>query len=49
MSAGVFFALFKLLPLFENQLLPIAVVGGATFLFSNLIGLAQGNVQRMLG
>lgn len=48
-SAGVFFALFKLLPLFENQLLPIAVAGGATFLFSNLIGLAQSNVQRMLG
>ncbi|AWC23115.1 Multiple resistance and pH homeostasis protein A [Aminobacter sp. MSH1] len=48
-SAGVFFALLKLLPLFENHLSLIAVAGGATFLFSNLVGLKQTNVQRMLG
>lgn len=48
-SAGVFFALFKLLPLFENQLWIIAIAGGTTFLFSNLVGLKQTNVQRMLG
>ena len=48
-SAGVFFALFKLLPLFESYLTLIAVSGGATFLFSNLAGLRQTNVQRMLG
>ena len=49
MSAGVFFALFKLLPLFENYLTLIAVSGGITILFSNLAGLRQTNVQRMLG
>ena len=48
-SAGVFFALLKLLPLFENQLGIIAISGGISFLFSNLIGLKQTNVQRMLG
>lgn len=48
-SAGVFFALIKLLPLFENQLGIIAISGGVSFLFSNLIGLKQTNVQRMLG
>lgn len=48
-SAGVFFALFKLLPLFEGRLFLITVAGGATFLFSNMAGLRQTNVQRMLG
>lgn len=48
-SAGVFFALLKLLPLFENQLGIIAISGGISFLVSNLIGLKQTNVQRMLG
>ncbi|MFC6444292.1 complex I subunit 5 family protein [Shinella zoogloeoides] len=48
-SAGVFFALFKLLPLFENYLGILALSGGVTFLFSNLAGLRQTNVQRMLG
>ena len=49
-SAGVFFALLKLLPLFEASTRIIAAVsGGITFLFSNLIGLAQGKVQRLLG
>ncbi len=48
-SAGVFFALFKLLPLFEHHLGLLAVSGGATFLFSNLAGLRQTKVQRLLG
>jgi len=48
-SAGVFFALVKLLPLFDDQLSILAVSGGATFLLSNLIGLKQSNVQRLLG
>ncbi|WP_242222984.1 complex I subunit 5 family protein [Shinella zoogloeoides] len=48
-SAGVFFALFKLLPLFEDYLGILALSGGVTFLFSNLAGLRQTNVQRMLG
>ncbi|NLS07547.1 proton-conducting membrane transporter [Rhizobium sp. P32RR-XVIII] len=48
-SAGVFFALFKLLPLFEDHLSILAISGGTTFLFSNLVGLRQTNVQRMLG
>ncbi len=40
-SAGVFFALLKLLPMFEEQLPIIAMSGAITFVFSNLIGLAQ--------
>jgi formate hydrogenlyase subunit 3/multisubunit Na+/H+ antiporter MnhD subunit len=48
-SAGVFFALLKLLPLFENQLTLIAAMGAITFVFSNLIGLQQDKAQRLLG
>jgi formate hydrogenlyase subunit 3/multisubunit Na+/H+ antiporter MnhD subunit len=48
-SAGVFFALLKLLPLFEHQLPLIAALGIVTFVFSNLIGLRQSKVQRLLG
>src|SRR5690606_17347613 len=48
-SAGVFFALFKLMPLFASQLTLIAASAAVTFLFSNLVGLRQSNVQRMLG
>jgi len=48
-SAGVFFALFKLAPLFGAQLGIIAFSGAATFLFSNLIGLSQTRTQRLLG
>src|SRR5262245_25714284 len=48
-SAGVFFALFKLLPLFRDQLELVALSGAVTFLFSNLIGLRQSNVQRLFG
>jgi formate hydrogenlyase subunit 3/multisubunit Na+/H+ antiporter MnhD subunit len=48
-SAGVIFALFKTLPLLGNYLTSIAVVGGLTFLVSNLIGLKQDNARRLLG
>jgi formate hydrogenlyase subunit 3/multisubunit Na+/H+ antiporter MnhD subunit len=48
-SAGVFFALLKLLPLFEGQLALIAVLAAMTFVASNLIGLRQTKAQRLLG
>ncbi|NWG22874.1 MAG: proton-conducting membrane transporter [Pseudorhodoplanes sp.] len=48
-SAGVFFALLKLLPLFESQLTLIATLGAITFVCSNLIGLRQTRTQRLLG
>jgi len=48
-SAGVFFALLKLLPLFDDQLEIIAILGGVTFVLSNLIGLRQTKAQRLLG
>jgi formate hydrogenlyase subunit 3/multisubunit Na+/H+ antiporter MnhD subunit len=48
-SAGVLFALYKLLPLLDGFLGSIAMVGGLTFLLSNLIGLKQVNAQRLLG
>jgi formate hydrogenlyase subunit 3/multisubunit Na+/H+ antiporter MnhD subunit len=48
-SAGVFFALLKLLPLFEDQYKLIAALGAVTFVFSNLIGLQQTKAQRLLG
>jgi hypothetical protein len=38
-SAGVFFALLKLMPLFNDKLELIAGLSGVTFVFSNLIGL----------
>jgi formate hydrogenlyase subunit 3/multisubunit Na+/H+ antiporter MnhD subunit len=48
-SAGVFFALVKLLPLFDGQLELIAALGAVTFVLSNLIGLRQIKAQRLLG
>jgi len=48
-SAGIFFALLKLLPLFDEQLELIAALGAVTFVFSNLIGLRQTRAQRLLG
>ena len=48
-SAGVFFALYKILPLAGDFLHSIALIGGVTFLFSNLIGLKQENTKRLLG
>jgi formate hydrogenlyase subunit 3/multisubunit Na+/H+ antiporter MnhD subunit len=48
-SAGMLFALVKLLPLFDAELGIIAVSGGVTFLFSNLLALKQAHPQRLLG
>lgn len=48
-SAGVFFALTKLLPLFEPYWIVIAASGAVTFVFANLIGLSQTKAQRLLG
>jgi formate hydrogenlyase subunit 3/multisubunit Na+/H+ antiporter MnhD subunit len=48
-SAGVFYALLKLLPLFDGQLEVIAILGAVTFVASNLIGLRQTKAQRLLG
>jgi formate hydrogenlyase subunit 3/multisubunit Na+/H+ antiporter MnhD subunit len=48
-TAGVFFALLKLLPLFGEQLGVIAALGAVTFIASNLIGLQQDNARRLLG
>lgn len=48
-SAGVLFGLYKVLPLFAGFMTTIALVGGLTFLISNLIGLKQTNAQRLLG
>ena len=48
-TAGVFFALVKLLPLFSDQLAVVAALGAVTFVFSNLIGLQQDNTRRLLG
>jgi formate hydrogenlyase subunit 3/multisubunit Na+/H+ antiporter MnhD subunit len=48
-SAGVLFALYNLFPLVEKHAEVIAILGGATFVVSNLIGLAQIKAQRLLG
>ncbi|MBT8119636.1 MAG: proton-conducting membrane transporter [Gammaproteobacteria bacterium] len=48
-SAGMFFAVYKLLPLAGDFLHSIAFIGGLTFLFSNIIGLKQDNTKRLLG
>jgi len=48
-SAGVFFALLKLMPLFNDKLELIAALSAVTFVFSNLIGLRQTKTQRLLG
>jgi formate hydrogenlyase subunit 3/multisubunit Na+/H+ antiporter MnhD subunit len=48
-TAGVFFALVKLLPLFSEHLAVVAALGAVTFVASNLIGLRQDNARRLLG
>lgn len=49
-ASGVLFVFYKITPLFTPRLLSIAAVSGlVTFLGSNLIGLKQHRVQRMLG
>jgi len=48
-SAGVLFAVYKLMPLMVDYTASIAFIGGITFLFSNIIGLKQDNAKRLLG
>jgi len=49
-SAGMFFALYKILPLLSISLLPfLAGVGIVTFLFSNLMAIRQNDAKRLLG
>lgn len=49
-SAAMFFALFKILPLVPVHFLPyIAGMGAVTFLLSNLMGLKQTSARRLLG
>jgi formate hydrogenlyase subunit 3/multisubunit Na+/H+ antiporter MnhD subunit len=48
-SAGIFFALYKILPLMNGYLPSIALIAGMTFLFSSFIGLKQENTRRLLG
>lgn len=49
-SAAVFFGLMKLLPMLSPAMLQaLSWIGILTFFASNLMGLRQGNVKRMLG
>ncbi len=49
-ATGILFVLYKISPLFETSLLRLlAVSGGATFLFSQLLAMKQQAVRRMLG
>ena len=48
-SAGVLFAVYKLMPLMLDYTASIAFIGGITFLVSNIIGLKQDNTKRLLG
>ncbi|MFH2130681.1 MAG: proton-conducting transporter membrane subunit [bacterium] len=48
-STGSLFALYKVLPLLTPHLSLIIALAGITFFFSNLMGLNQTNVKRMLG
>lgn len=48
-STGMLFAVYKLLPLFDDYLGLIIASSALTFLASNLIGLRQVQIQRLLG
>ena len=48
-SAGMLFALYKILPLAQNCLPCIATIGLSTFFFMNLLGLKQQDAKRLLG
>ncbi|MCD4819806.1 MAG: proton-conducting membrane transporter, partial [Candidatus Cloacimonetes bacterium] len=49
-SGALFFTLYKFMPLLSmNFINMIAITGITTFLFSNLLGLKQKNVRRLLG
>ena len=44
------FALYKFMPLLgDGMSLPVSMLGGCSFLFSNIMALKQRNVNRMLG
>ena len=49
-TTGIFFALYKIMPVFSAGLLNmIAATGLITFFFSNLMGMKQTEPRRMLG
>ena len=48
-SAGMIFALWKLLPLFAGMTDLIVLSAATTYVVSNLAGLRQNDVQRLLG
>ncbi len=49
-SAGMLFALYKILPMLnESLLLILAAIGVTTFVASNVMGLMQDNAKRLLG
>jgi len=48
-SAGALFAMYKVMAVIPNLWPAVAVVGGITFLVSNIIGLKQDHVRRLLG
>ena len=48
-SAGILFALYKVLPILGDFINILVWVGGLTFLLSNLIGLKQRHTKRLLG
>ncbi len=49
-TTAVFFGFYKIMPLFTNETLKIVMWAGLiTFFFSNLMGMKQENVKRMLG
>ncbi len=49
-ATGVLFALYKFIPFMDWRLKSIVLVTGiVTFVLSNLIGIRQSNVKRMLG
>ncbi|MDY6915007.1 MAG: proton-conducting transporter membrane subunit, partial [Candidatus Cloacimonadota bacterium] len=49
-SGAMFFAIYKILPLLSVKFLHlIAILGMASFVFSNLIALKQKNAKRLLG
>ncbi len=49
-SAGIAFMFYKIMPLMPNSFLyAFGIIGVITFIASNLMGLKQENVQRLLG
>ncbi len=49
-ATAMLFVFYKLLPIFpDDWKIMIAVIGGITFIGSNLLGIRQKNAQRLLG